>query len=446
MASFSINLLHSRSRSDGKKQIVANVSAHGNALIRTGIFILDTEWDTKKRAVTGKNARIYNRALDILIGSIQTTFNMLFLQQKIKIITAKEIKQIIESGGYEYSENNNLVVSTKRPKNLAMTDEDSACFFDFIDETLARINKKKTRETYAGTKEKIRQFYESENPADSADELTFDDIDVAFVKGFDSYMEKKGLAVNSRSIYLKKLRKLYNDAIDENKASLEVYPFRKFKIKIEDTKHRDMEIEDLILLRDYACKPHQQQYIDMFFLGFYLIGINMIDLCNLTEITKSGRVEFRRSKSGRIYSIKMEPEALEVINKYRGKKYLIDVMERYGDYANYLHMLNKNLKEIGADKQEKKKQKQPFSHLSWYYARHTWATIAAELDIPDDIIKMALGHGKKTITDIYIKRNQKKVDDANRQVIDYLNNYKKENQKIINLWDDKENQKIAINA
>jgi len=419
------------------------VSAHGNALIRSGLFVLDTEWNVEKRAVTGINARIYNRVLGMLTGNIQSTFNMLFLQQRLKTVTAKEIKRIVETGEYQHSQTGDIIVPNR---NTATDDEDSAYLFEFIDETLAQINKKKTRETYAGTKEKIRQFYESANPAGSAEELTFDDIDVAFVKGFNSYMEKKGLSVNSRSIYLKKLRKLYNDAIDEDRASLDVYPFRKFKIKTEDTKHRDMEIEDLILLRDYACKPHQQQYIDMFFLGFYLIGINMIDLCNLKEITKTGRVEFRRSKSGRIYSIKMEPEALEIINKYQGKKYLIDVMERYGDYANYLHMLNKNLKEIGANKQDKKQQKSQFSHLSWYYARHTWATIAAELDIPDDVIKMALGHGKKTITDIYIKRNQKKVDDANRQVIDYLNNYKKENHKLTNTqqsWDDKDNREIV---
>lgn len=34
--------------------------------------------------------------------------------------------------------------------------------------------------------------------------------------------------------------------------------------------------------------------------------------------------------------------------------------------------------------------------------------------------QMALGHGKKSVTDRYINFNMKKVDDANRRVIDYL--------------------------
>ena len=53
---------------------------------------------------------------------------------------------------------------------------------------------------------------------------------------------------------------------------------------------------------------------------------------------------------------------------------------------------------------------------------HTWATIAADIDIPDAVIDMALGHKSPyPMTDIYVRRNQKKVDEAVRAVIDYIN-------------------------
>ena len=60
--------------------------------------------------------------------------------------------------------------------------------------------------------------------------------------------------------------------------------------------------------------------------------------------------------------------------------------------------------------------------ISSHWAKHSWATIAAELEIPIETISTALGHkiGSGT-TAIYIKFNQRKVDDANRKVIDYLN-------------------------
>lgn len=56
-------------------------------------------------------------------------------------------------------------------------------------------------------------------------------------------------------------------------------------------------------------------------------------------------------------------------------------------------------------------------------ARRSWATIAAELDIPKDTIGKALGHSEwdSSTTDLYIKFDNKKIDEANRKVIDYLN-------------------------
>jgi integrase len=61
-----------------------------------------------------------------------------------------------------------------------------------------------------------------------------------------------------------------------------------------------------------------------------------------------------------------------------------------------------------------------FPKLSTYWARHTWATIAASLDIPKETIAHALGHGSTTVTDIYIDFDMKKVDDANRKVLNYV--------------------------
>jgi len=424
MASYSINLFHSRPRKDGKKQVIANISAHGTVLIHTKIYVCDDEWDAENRRTVGINARVYNRALDILKNRIQYVFNVLFSQGKLKTATAKEIKQLVEGEAHLVEADFNIHTSQVSTPASAHSQKMHTNFFDFAEQVLKRISKNKTREVYTATKQKIRQFCESQDYANDANELAFGDIDVAFVKNFESHMEKNKLSVNTRSLHLRNLRKIYNDAIKESKASAEAYPFRNHQIKTEKTKHRNLEIEELLLLRDYACTTSQKQYVDMFFLGFYLIGINMVDLCNLTEITKTGRIEYRRSKTSSLLSIKVEPEAKKIIEKYRGQKYLVNIAERYEDYSNYLRRLNKNLKEIGSNKAEKKKGL--FPDLSWYYARHTWATIAAELDIPDDIIEMALGHerdSKKSVI-IYIKRNQKKVDDANRKVIDYVNNYK----------------------
>ena len=166
----------------------------------------------------------------------------------------------------------------------------------------------------------------------------------------------------------------------------------------------------------------------MFMLIFYLAGINTVDLFDLKKIT-NGYIEYRRAKTGRLYEIKVEPEAMEIIERYKGKTYLLDILDRYKDYRNYLHRLNKNLKEIGTveivpdkvGKMRKKAKTGLFPELSTYWARHTFATIAAGLDIPKETIAATLGHGGNDVTDIYIKFDQKKIDKCIRQVIDAVN-------------------------
>ena len=63
--------------------------------------------------------------------------------------------------------------------------------------------------------------------------------------------------------------------------------------------------------------------------------------------------------------------------------------------------------------------------ITSYWARYSWATYAADLDIPKDTISEALGHshGAK-VTGVYIKYNRDNVDAANRKVIDYVLNGK----------------------
>ena len=56
-------------------------------------------------------------------------------------------------------------------------------------------------------------------------------------------------------------------------------------------------------------------------LMFFLMGINMIDLAKLESI-KSGRLDFNRSKTGHLYSMKVEPEAMALFEQYKGDKQL----------------------------------------------------------------------------------------------------------------------------
>jgi integrase len=116
---------------------------------------------------------------------------------------------------------------------------------------------------------------------------------------------------------------------------------------------------------------------------------------------------------------------IPLLEQFKGNEHLLVFEEQFSSVANFLKKLNgqfitnqkgerviikRGLNTIG--------EKLGIANLTSYVMRHTWATIAAELDVPKETISAALGHGKKTVTDIYIHFDRKKIDEANRKVID----------------------------
>jgi integrase len=64
------------------------------------------------------------------------------------------------------------------------------------------------------------------------------------------------------------------------------------------------------------------------------------------------------------------------------------------------------------------------ARLSYYYARHSWATIARnDCEIDMQTINEALNHASDAnmkITDVYVKKDFTRIWEANRKVLDYV--------------------------
>ena len=48
-------------------------------------------------------------------------------------------------------------------------------------------------------------------------------------------------------------------------------------------------------------------------------------------------LNIKELRRGKLYSIKVEPEAQAIIEKYKGKDYLLNIMDEYGNYKDFLH-------------------------------------------------------------------------------------------------------------
>jgi len=227
---------------------------------------------------------------------------------------------------------------------------------------------------------------------------------------FDEFMALTAPSANARAINMRNLRAVCNFAIDCEITNH--YPFRRFKIKQEVTLKRNFDVETLRRIFNHPCAEEwQQKYLDFFKLTFMLIGINCVDLCGLKRIV-GGRVDYIRAKTHKPYSVKVEKEAREIIERYAGEEHLLNFTESYANYRHFYNNLCNGLREI--------RDQLELEELTTYWARHSWATIAASLDIPKETIAAALGHGGNTVTDIYIEFDKRKVDEANRKVLDWV--------------------------
>lgn len=344
-----------------------------------------------------KNHKAKNTSLLSIISKVQTELINLNVIDKLRSMTDNQVKEHMK----------NLLFGDKNKKDKT--------FLDCFDEFVSMKSNEGTKILYNTTRNKIVAFDEK---------CTFETIDKKWLTRFQNMMEAEGLKINSYAIHLRNVRSVFNYAIDEEITTL--YPFRKFKIKKEETKKRCLTIEQIRTLINYDCEPYQKRYRDIFMLIFYLIGINISDLLKLKpENLINGRIEYHRNKTNKLYSIFVTPEALDIIERYKGKNYLLNIMDEYTDYRNFTKRMNISLKQIGTMERKgrggKKERQVLFKDISSYWARHSWATFAAELDIPIETISMALGHSiGKSVTNIYVKFNEKKIDEANRKVIDWI--------------------------
>ena len=372
------------------------------ALFGTGMKVLPDNWDARtRRIIRGANRDFLNATLDNVLSKWRLALFELTDSGEIgKARSAIAVRDMLARRVHP-----ELAL---RGKSLF-----AACFMRFAQSRHAPGY----REIFERTMKRIRSF----DP--EIESRRFEDIDKSWLHGFEDFLSRTEKSANSRAVHFRNIRAVFNDAIDDEITV--AYPFRKFKIRQQATRKRALTVEQLRTLAGFPCEEYQIPYRDMFMLMFMLIGINGVDLFNAPpDAVVDGRLEYVRAKTHKPYSIKVEPEAAELLERYKGRGHLVWVCDTYSNYADYLHRLGHTLKQIGPVERHglggRKVRRPLFPNISQYWCRHTWATIAASLDIPKETIAAGLGHGGNTVTDIYIDFDRRKVDEANRRVLDWV--------------------------
>lgn len=368
-----------------------------SALLLVG-KIRPEDWDAEHQTFVGRNTGFRARLKNLAAQAVDIITDLRYSGELVTMSAGDVVNRIRQEAFGE-----------RREKT-------GGDFFSALKDYRDSCIKPGTREVYDRTVKALAAF----DP--EIERRTFSDLNRAYLERFERHC-RDTMSINSIAILLRNIRAVFNKAIDDGKTDF--YPFRAFKIKHEDTRKRALTAEQLAWILNVTPAPGYEEARDIFMLLFYLIGINLADLLAAKKTSvKNGYLNYRRAKTGRLYSVKVEPEAADLIRKYAGKSHLVNGLERYATENSYLSKINKRLKYLGCPRGKRGKilGEGRFPDLSTYWARHTWATIAYEIGVPVDIIGQALGHSDKShsVTFIYIREDQGKVDEANRCVIDYV--------------------------
>lgn len=291
--------------------------------------------------------------------------------------------------------------------------------FSYMEKTVAKLwrqGQHRTSETYRAALNSFRKFREDVD-------VHLDEIDSEMLLSYEQHLRAKELALNTISFYMKRLRAVYNLAVQDGYVA-DGTPFRKAFTASEKTVKRAIPLKYVRKLKnmDLRRSPSKSFARDMFLFSFFTRGMAFVDMAYLQKKNlKDNVLTYRRRKTGQMLSVRWEECMQRIINRYSSltSPYLIPIIkDPAGDvrkqYHSSLTLINHNLKAIG-------KELGLTLPLTMYVARHSWASIARSEGIPLSVISEGMGHDSEKTTQIYLASLETQViDKANRKLLKLL--------------------------
>ncbi|REE82137.1 site-specific recombinase XerD [Lutibacter oceani] len=250
--------------------------------------------------------------------------------------------------------------------------------------------------------------------------LTFYDITTDWLNKYESYMIKDvDKSRTTVSMYLRALRTIFNDAINENEIKRETYPFGKGKGKYQiptstGTKKALSREQLKILFNANTITPEEERAKDFWFFSYACSGMNIKDIALLKyKNIDDGNIRYYRAKTintkkGNLKEINvpLNDYARGVILKYgnehKNPDQVIfpillnedDALKQRRKVKNFTSLINLHFNKVA------KREGFEFK-ISSYWARHSFATVSIQKGASMEFISEALNHSSLSVTKNY---------------------------------------------
>lgn len=276
-----------------------------------------------------------------------------------------------------------------------------------------------TAKTYGNALRSFRNFR-------GGKDVCFADMTVDMMLGYEAWMLRSGLKRSSASCYIRTLRTLYRMAVGDGLAE-ERGIFKQVHVSVGKTRKRAVSAEAIraIMMLDLTDRPSLSFARDIFMFSFYTRGMSFVDMAHLKKSDlRNGLITYNRCKTFQSLTIQWESPMQAIIDKYaeqtKDTPYMLPIITADGTntdrivYDRVLQRINRNLKRIGI-------LVGLSVPLTTYVARHSWASIARNMDVPLSVISEGLGHDSDKTTQVYLASlDTAMINKANKNIINKI--------------------------
>jgi len=256
--------------------------------------------------------------------------------------------------------------------------------------------------TYTYTRRALAEFIKKKF---NASDLAFGQLNEQFIRDFQDFvLVDKGLAMDTLRHYLALLKKVCKTAYKEGHS--EKHHFAHYKLpKQKASTPKALSREDFEKIRDLEIDGKRISHIitrDLFLFACYT-GTSYADTVSITESNLSTDdngeqwLKYRRKKNELLARVKLLPEAITLIEKYR------DNNRETLFPAQHYRTLRNNMKSLRV-------MSGMTEDLVYHAGRHSFASLVTlEEGVPIETISRMLGHSNITTTQIYARVTPKKL-------------------------------------
>lgn len=270
----------------------------------------------------------------------------------------ESMRSAIDKSRTDFAINPDLVAIGSAFRNdfryVSPSETDGRTFNGFI---LDKIQELKSRDRMSMARSYISTLHSISDFAGSK-AIEISDINPGWIRAYEASLKESGIAASTVSFYMRTLRLILNQMAGEGLLTVGDGWFKDVETAVLHNNYgadrRILSREELKALSELPLYDNEPLDMarDMFMFGFYCRGMELVDIANLSSSNIRGNyLVFRKRMKGVEQRVPIEPSAMDIIDKYRGKSlcYIFPLLDNARGilFSSVRNSVCRNIKSVG---------------------------------------------------------------------------------------------------